>query len=141
MDGVTLCLIVVGVVFVVMFVLAIFARRETRAAIKQVNGDTISPFGTYVGGLPDANTAVEILDCVISNIGSNDALLFLNNFGQPIGEIPIALIDQIFVNGSQLIITWQHGIVRYNTVFQFTGNQAAGAANALLVYIQQRQQR
>jgi hypothetical protein len=140
MDGVTICLIVVGVLFVVCVVLGILIRRETRGAINQVNGDTITPFGKYLGGLPDANKAVDILDCVITNTGSNDSLIFLDNFGQSIGGIPIVLIEQIFVNGSQLTIAWQHGVVRYTTVFQFSGNQAVGAANALLGYIQQRQQ-
>jgi hypothetical protein len=78
---------------------------------------------------------------VITNTGSNDSILFLDTFGQAIGGIPIVLVEQIFVNGSQLTITWQYGVVRYNTVFQFSGNQAAGAANQLLGYIQQRRQR
>ena len=55
---------------VVGIVLAILTRGETQSVINQLNGDTISPFGKYIGGLPDANRAVDILNCVITNTGA-----------------------------------------------------------------------
>lgn len=138
MSGVTLCLIIVGVVFVVGVVLVTISSIETDKTIKKLNADRIRPFGKYIGGLPDANKTADIMDCVITNTGSNDSVIFLNEFGQAIGGIPVILINQISVNDPYLIIDWTHEIVQYRTIFQFSRNQAAGAANLLLRYIQAR---